>query len=117
MVPTDEVEELVAGGEPYLVQALVCFDTGRQPDLVAIGPVPATSASVEAKERTTRAERAHLRREAFKRALHEEWPGGDIEIRLCPPQLIAETSELLWSKGALGEGEDDVSHRVRDRGS
>src|SRR6185436_16382079 len=94
MVPANEVEKLVTSRELHLPQALVCLDAGREPDLVAIRPVPATSARAVAKERTARAERADFRGEALERALDEERAGRHIQVRLCAPQLLAQPAEL-----------------------
>src|SRR5437762_13659753 len=85
VVPADEVKELVAGRGPHLPQALVRLDTGREPDLVAIGPVAPTAASVVPKERTAPTESAHIRGKAFERALDEERTGRDVQICMGAP--------------------------------
>src|SRR5947207_7307040 len=117
VVPADEVEQLVACGEPHLAQALVRLNAGRKPDLVSIRPVPAPAASVVPKERTARAKPAHLGGEALERAIDEERSGRDVEIGLGAPELLAESCELQRSKSAFCEREHDMSHGIGDCGA
>src|SRR5438132_12756320 len=93
MVPADEVKKLVARREPHLSQALVGFHAGRQPDLIAIRPVPAAATRVVAIKRTTSAEGANLGGEACEGALDEPRPRCDVAIGLRAPWLGAQTSQ------------------------
>jgi len=104
----------MARREPHLPESFIRLDPGREPDLVAVGPVPAAAARVVAIERTAGAEGADLGGEAFERALDEQRPWRDIEIGLGAPELLAQSADLLRSEGPLGERKNDVAHRVRD---
>src|SRR2546427_1597964 len=117
MVQADEVKKLVARREPHLSQALVGFHAGRQPDLIAIRPVPAAATRVVAIERTACAEGADLGGEACEGAFDEPRPRCDVEIRLGAPELVPQSCELARSKSPLGKREDDMPHGVGDRTS
>src|SRR5207237_5119366 len=112
VIPADEVEELVACRQAHLSKALVCLDACCKPDLVAVGPVPAPAARVVAKERTARAECTDLRWEFLERAIDEQRSRSDVQIGLCAPELLAQSSKLPRPKSALGEREHDMTHGV-----
>src|SRR5207253_10714754 len=95
IVPADIVEELVAGGELHLAQALVRLDASGELDLVAVRVIAPAAARVETDDPATLAQRPDLLRESTERATRELVARGDIHVAPLRPPLLPQLCELV----------------------
>src|SRR5712692_9365516 len=86
MVPADEVEQLVAGGELDLPKPLEGLDAGGELDLVAVRIEPTARARVRPDDPAAPAEQPHVVRETAQGALDEDVSGRHIQVQLLAPQ-------------------------------
>ncbi len=86
VVPADEVEELVARGELDLAQSLICLDSRRELDLIAVGIEPAAVSGVGPDDPATPAQRPHVLGKPAQRALDQDVSGRHIDVHLPAPE-------------------------------